>query len=101
MVTMRVATPTTKKLWAAAIDLNPAPGSHPSHPAFYVPGQEILAGNGRPFWVVDPCLVDGVPCGITGPQCSQNGGKCQVSDDCCSGNGLVCIQGACGTFIPK
>jgi hypothetical protein len=34
---------TTKKLWVAAIDLNAMPGTDPSHPAFYLPGQELLA----------------------------------------------------------
>ena len=36
---------TTKKLWVAAIDLNAPAGSDPSHPAFYLPAQELLAGN--------------------------------------------------------
>jgi hypothetical protein len=42
--------PTPKKLWVAPIDLNAAPGTDGSHPAFYLPGQELLAGNSRGFW---------------------------------------------------
>jgi hypothetical protein len=36
-----------KKLWIAAIDLNAPAGSDPSHPAFYLPGQELLGANSR------------------------------------------------------
>ena len=38
---------TTKKLWVAAIDLNAKPGTDPSHPAFYLPAQELHACNSR------------------------------------------------------
>ena len=43
---------TDKKLWVAAIDLNAAPGTDPSHPAFYLPAQELHAGNSRGYWSV-------------------------------------------------
>ena len=64
--------PTTKKLWVAAIDLGAAPGSDPSHPAFYLPGQELYAGNSRGFWSVEPCRGDGA--------------ACETSDECCGGS---------------
>lgn len=67
------ATPTTKKLWVAAIDLNATPGTDPSHPAFYLPAQELLAGNSRGYWSADPCRADGEGCG-TGDECC--GGFC-------------------------
>ena len=50
---------TPKKLWVAAIDLNAPPGTDPSHPAFYLPAQELYAGNSRGDWTVDPCEADG------------------------------------------
>ena len=50
------------------------PGTDPSHPAFYLPAQELLAGNSRGFWVVDPCQADGTTC-QTGDQCC--GGYCE------------------------
>jgi hypothetical protein len=50
----RVANATCKKLWVAAIDLNAPPGTDPSHPAFYLPAQELLAGNARGSWALDP-----------------------------------------------
>jgi hypothetical protein len=60
-----------KKLWVAAIDINATPGKDPSHPAFYLPGQELAAGNMRGFWALDPC--------------KQNGNDCSSGDECCTG----------------
>ena len=113
---------TTKKLWVAAIDLNAKPGTDPSHPAFYLPGQELLAGNSRGYWVVDPCQADGTTCesgdeccggycgasgdgglvcGSTPPACAAEYDKCVVDSDCCGGENLVCINGRCGTETPQ
>ncbi len=115
------ATPTTKKLWVAAIDLNGKAGTDPSHPAFYLPAQELLAGNSRGYWVVDPCKPDGTTCS-TGDECcggycrSSDGGlvcqpnppgcahefeKCVVDADCCGGQNLSCINGRCAQQTPK
>jgi hypothetical protein len=113
--------PTTKKLWVAAFDLNPTPGHDPSHPAFYLPGQELLAGNSRGYWVVDPCKPTGTTC-LTGDECcggycrNVDGGsvcedtpaacsneydKCTVAADCCAINGgLACIDGRCEMSAP-
>jgi hypothetical protein len=74
---------TTKKLWVAAIDVNAKPGTDSSHPAFYLPAQELLAGNSRAFWVLDPCLANGSSC-TSGDQCCN--GFCEQSGD----GGLVC-----------
>lgn len=74
---------TDKKLWVAAIDLNASPGTDPSHPAFYLPAQELHAGNARGYWSVEACRADGQSC-QTGDQCC--GGYCQPGD----GGGLVC-----------
>src|ERR1019366_2976780 len=81
----KVANAACKKLWVAAIDLNAKAGTDPSHPAFYLPAQELLAGNSRGYWVVDPC--------------EQNGPSCLTGDQCCNGNcepggdgGLVCTN---------
>jgi len=107
-------TPPTKKLWVAAIDPNPKPGQDPSHPAFYLPGQEIMSGNMRAFWVNQPCQTNGVSC-ETGDECCSgycvdNGagmltcgdkpagcvpefGKCTKQSDCCGA--LDCIGNVC------
>ncbi len=113
---------TTKKLWVAAIDLGAKPGEDASHPAFYLPSQELLAGNARGFWVLDPCRGDGqscdsgdqccngyctanatsgaLECGNMPPdaQCSAEGDKCSQDADCCSSSN-VCSGGFCSLII--
>jgi hypothetical protein len=114
---------TTKKLWVAAIDLNAPAGTDPSHPAFYLPAQELKAGNARGFWTVDPCHPDGTGCetgdeccggycrpgGDGGalictnqqPSCSQEFEKCNVTADCCgAAAGITCINGLCSKDSP-
>ncbi|MBP9112230.1 MAG: hypothetical protein KBF88_05440, partial [Polyangiaceae bacterium] len=112
--------PTTKKLWVAAIDLNAPPGTDSSYPAFYLPAQELLAGNSRGFWVVDPCKAQGNSC-ETGdeccggycranasgalvcsneiPTCSQEFEKCTTAADCCD-NAKQCINNRCARSGP-
>jgi hypothetical protein len=113
---------TTKKLWVAAIDLNAAPGTDPSHPAFYLPGQELHACNSRGYWVVDPCGKSGMSC-LTGDECctgycvEADGGsvcgevakgcsmlsnKCAGTSDCCgASDGVQCIDGYCAMPTPR
>jgi hypothetical protein len=114
----QVANATTKKLWVAAIDLNAKPGTDPSHPAFYLPAQELLAGNARGFWALAPCKADGMSCaagdqccnGYCEPgegglvcsnappnaSCSQVGNKCTTAADCCDTTNL-CVNGFCAS----
>jgi hypothetical protein len=70
------ALPWRKKLWVAAIDIDdpshPSTSAHDiSHPAFYLPGQDVQTGNYRGFWVLSPC--------------QQNGSGCASGDECCTG----------------
>ncbi len=113
--------PTPKKLWVAALDLDAEPGTDPSHPAFYVPAQELLAGNSRGYWAVDPCRDDGERCesgdqccggfcrptgelgkvcGTEGPGCAEEFEKCESSTDCCTGR-LRCVNGRCTLYGPN
>ena len=64
-----------RQLWGAAIDIAPDGkySSDPSHPAFYLPGQEFGAGNHRAFAALDPCKKDGDSC-TSGIDCC--GGSC-------------------------
>lgn len=117
------ANATPKKLWVAAVDLNAEPGTDPSHPAFYLPAQELMAGNTRGFWVVDPCKGDGEGCesgdqccgGFCQPdadaggmicsnhttECSKEYEKCEVDADCCDAlTGTTCINGRCAKPQP-
>jgi hypothetical protein len=120
-------TPTTKKLWVAAIDLdvhtpelNVQVGDDPSHPAFYLPGQELLAGNTRGFWAVDPCKADnkgcesGVECcsgfcqkeptgsytcGRKKYQCAREFDHCETVKDCCDPTS-ACVNHVCTKLRP-
>jgi hypothetical protein len=115
---------TPKKLWVAAVDLTQAPGTDASHPAFYLPAQELLAGNARGFWTLDPCKADGMSC-TSGDQCCNGycepngpmgalvcsnmppmntcsgvGDKCTTAADCCDTTN-VCINGFCAVKVPQ
>jgi hypothetical protein len=68
--------PTTKKIWIAAISGNPTPGADPSFPAFYLPGQELLAGNARAYFALAACEAPGPPTPAT---------LCTSNLDCCGG----------------
>jgi hypothetical protein len=117
------AAATTKKLWVAAVDLNAPPGTDPSHPAFYLPGQELLAGNARGYWVNVPCKADGetcetgdeccggfcqpdpadpatLICGQQGTECSQEFEHCDTASDCCDLT-MECINGMCVEPTPQ
>ena len=65
--------PTTKKLWMAAVNPTTGGTADPSSPAFYLPGQELLAGNQRGFWVLDQCKLPG----------STPANACDTDLDCC------------------
>ena len=105
------------KLWVAAIDINAPPGQDPSHPAFYLDGQELVADNLRGYWVLPACVQLGVGC-ASGDQCcsgfcrGESGNmpvcvnkpmgcanefeKCTTASDCCTA-GEQCINGRCAT----
>jgi hypothetical protein len=119
-----------KKLWVAAIDLDYAErgdDEDPSHPAFYVTGQELYAGNMRAFAALEPCLpscASGAECCagfcrqtgvdannepvlacVPAPEaCSYEDETCSTAGDCCDpgdgGPGLVCINRRCARRRP-
>jgi hypothetical protein len=101
----------TKQLWVTAVDINAPPGSDPSHPAFYLPGQEEGAGNVRAFAALEPCKEEGQNCAsgvdcccgkcndmgkcqCNDPRCSKIDEKCTTKADCCSPT-AQCINGFC------
>lgn len=113
---------TPKKLWVAAVDINGDPLVDASHPAFYLPGQELLAGNSRGFWTLDPCKSDGNGCeagdeccnGYCQPNaegelvcsnippntnCSGPQESCEDTGDCCDPTNL-CVNGFCAIVPP-
>lgn len=120
-----------KKLWVAAIDIdsqeNPIlKAKDVTHPAFYLDGQELAAGNMRGFWALDPCEANGMSC-QTGDECctgfcrqqtgqdggmsfvcvppsgcAQEGEKCVTAADCCgASSGTQCIAGFCSTPLAQ
>jgi Tol biopolymer transport system component len=111
---------TNRQLWLAAVDSAPVAGKDPSHPAFYVTGQDVDSTNERPQFTVNPCKplgqtcengydccdgycragADGkLVCQQKGNECAQDGDKCTQDGDCC--NGSRCIGGFCSVPPPK
>ena len=105
-----------KQLWVAAIDSNPQPGTDPSHPAFWLPSQDLTTINMSGYWALEACHDTGGSCtqgfeccsgycnvsneigtcgtGPTGGGCSQIGDACQTDANCCGSN-ASCIGGFC------
>jgi hypothetical protein len=116
--------PTTKKLWVTAVDVPPKPGADPSHPAFYLPAQELYAGNTRGYWVLDACKPDlaectggdeccngfcrrdvenvsGICMEIPKDMCAMQYDRCNVTADCCTTGpeALYCIANHCSVMV--
>ena len=115
----KASSDTLGKLWIAAVDINPSPGKDPSHPAFYLDGQELNADNLRGFLTLPPCAAAGASCtsgdqccgGYCGqvsgslqctskpPPCSNELDKCATNADCCD-TGDLCINNRCAQPPP-
>ena len=108
-----------KQLWVAAIDANPAPGQDPSHPAFWLPGQELDNQNMRGEWALSPCKQLGESCeagfeccegfclqdaqgfgtcSIPEDACVQVGNACETEADCCDPEAF-CIANFCANVV--
>ncbi len=111
-----------KQLWVAAVDVNPAPGTDPSHPAFWLPGQDLTTINMSGYWALEACLQMGTTCDqgyeccsgfcqsngmgafacVPAPSgCSQIGDKCTTAADCCNAPSVTCIGGFCSQSTPN
>jgi hypothetical protein len=110
-----------KQLWVAAIDANPQPGKDPSHPAFWLPGQDLSTVNMSGYWALEPCHQTGTSCDqgfecCTGfcqsdgqgnfscvpppGGCSKVGDKCATDGDCCNAPTTKCVGGFCAQGQP-
>ncbi|HKO51192.1 MAG TPA: hypothetical protein VJV79_25960 [Polyangiaceae bacterium] len=115
-----------KKIWLAPIDLDHGGKLDPSHPAIYLPGQELESGNMRAFAALEPCRGNGGSCESAaecctgfcrqtgrsedGPvlqcvpppvnACSQEDETCAVAADCCNSREL-CINKRCASPTPE
>jgi hypothetical protein len=76
--------PPAKQLWVMAVDINAANGVDASHPAFWLPGQDVSTNNIQGAW--------------TRPACRPAGISCTADTDCC--DGLACYGAADKTCAP-
>ncbi len=107
-----------QQLWITAVDDPPVPGVDPSHPPFYVRGQEDCGKSENAYYALDPCKAVGedcasgvdccngqclkdpqtgkLSCGDPPPpgQCSAEGNSCKVGADCCDKTN-ICLDGFC------
>ncbi len=74
--------PTTKKLWVSAMSTGAAGGTDPSAPAFYLPGQELIAGNSRAIFALEACH----PAAVGAPTAAN---LCDSDLDCCNAPGTA------------
>jgi hypothetical protein len=102
-----------KRLWVAAIDPT-TNGPDPSHPAFFLEGQEEATTNMRGFWALAACIPTqgggacqagfeccsgfcdkGICVDVNKFKCKQIGDSCDTSADCCNSDKVSCIGGVC------
>jgi hypothetical protein len=107
-----------RQLWGTAVDVS-ADGKYtadPSHPPFFITGQELGTGNHRAFTALDPCHADGASCttgvdccggfctngvcGVPAPRCSNVDETCTSGHTCCDST-AQCINGFCEIPIAK
>lgn len=115
-------TGSNRQLWIAAVNATVDGTADPSHPAFYVQGQETDSTNERPQFAVPPCKQAGESCesgyeccdgrfcrqSASGAmtcqapkpsECARLGDSCTTTADCC--DGVRCIGGTCQPSAPK
>ncbi|UQA59480.1 PD40 domain-containing protein [Polyangium aurulentum] len=111
-----------QQLWVTAIDDPPTAGD-PSHPPFYMRGQEGCGLSENAYYALDPCKKQGegcttgadccggqcvkdgagvYTCGEPPPpgSCSESGNACTTKADCCDPVD-ECIDGFCQQKPPK
>jgi hypothetical protein len=107
----------TKQLWVTAIDATITPGQDPSHPAFWLPGQDLTTNNMRGEWALSPCKMLGdtcsagydccggfckdngmgmLTCSDQSGGCSMLGDNCTTAADCCDPS-ANCTGGFCAS----
>lgn len=108
-----------KQLWVTAVDTTIG-GTDPSHPAFWLPGQDAATPNMFGYWALSPCKPSagvspppscaagfeccsgfcrdtgaGPVCVEAPTGCHQVGEKCTTSSDCCESTAVSCVAGIC------
>jgi hypothetical protein len=106
-----------KRLWVAAIDAKSG-APDPSHPPFFLQGQELDTMNMRGFWALAACtptqgggactqgfqccsgFCDMGTCVDTGTlSCQGIGSACTQTSDCCNSSVVSCQAGKCATTV--
>ena len=107
-----------KRLWVAAVDKTGA--VDPSHPPFFLEGQEEATTNMRGFWALAACTPTkgggacaagfeccsgfcdkGVCVDTTTETCKGVGDACAADADCCNASYVHCEAGKCKPITPK
>jgi len=101
-----------QQIWVAAVDVTTG-NVDPSHPAFWLPGQDTAKENFDAQWSLDACKANGETCEagfeccdgtcqeVNGKKvcnppssgCRGDGDVCTSSAECCTG--AACIGGVC------
>lgn len=112
--------PPPSQIWVTAIDASPTAGTDPSHPPYWLPGQEVTQHNIDAHWTALACRANGTDCASSSECCSgvclspgagappvctsppatscrAEGSSCGGAGDCCAG--LTCVANACVTDI--
>ena len=110
-----------RQLWVMAIDPARAEaGEDPSHPPYWLPGQDVAVDNVAAIWAPTACRGRGETCGVSSECCSDvcdadpgdpsrlvcqppatcraAGQSCGEASDCCGT--LECALGVCGYAPP-
>lgn len=88
-----------RQLWGAALEIAQT-GDYAvdrSHPAFYLPGQELGTGNHRAFAALDPCKQNAESC-TSGVDCC--GGFCSMAQEAGGESGGEPV-GRCSSEVPS
>jgi hypothetical protein len=114
-----------QQLWITAIKDPPTAGD-PSHPPFYMRGQENNQLSENAYYALDPCKNIGEDCDsgvdccngqcVEDPNnsanhicgeppppgtCSADGNSCETTADCCNKPVSTCIDGFCQEPVPE
>ncbi len=104
-----------QQIWVAAIDVKTG-NIDPSHPAFWLPGQDNATQNFDAQWSLDQCKADGDSCEagfecctgtcadvngkkVCNPKggCGGDGDVCTSTGDCCGSE--TCVGGVCTVIV--
>ena len=91
-----------KQMWVTAVDQNPQLGTDPSHPAFWLAGQQTDNNNMRGAFAKAPCKATNVACDWNDDCCGYNAqdpanstAKCVISQPV-----SLPVKRTCAQYVP-